>query len=137
MSNIDELVAWLRAQIDEDEALAREAGGDSWVAVDLAFVDDPNGRQIVRDECMTPGVQAHIARHDPARVLREVEAKRGIVELHSDRDHFCGIGSIERDGYTWHEAGEKRRADIPCLTLRLLALPYADRPGYREEWRPS
>jgi hypothetical protein len=27
-------------------------------------------------------------------------------------------------------------ADWPCLTLRLLALPYADRPGYREEWRP-
>lgn len=24
----------------------------------------------------------------------------------------------------------------PCSTLRLLALPYSDRPGYREEWRP-
>ena len=24
----------------------------------------------------------------------------------------------------------------PCATLRLLALPYADHPDYREEWRP-
>jgi hypothetical protein len=23
----------------------------------------------------------------------------------------------------------------PCATLRLLALPYADRPGYRKEWK--
>jgi hypothetical protein len=24
----------------------------------------------------------------------------------------------------------------PCPTVRLLAQPYADRPGYRDEWRP-
>lgn len=24
----------------------------------------------------------------------------------------------------------------PCPTLRSLALPYADREGYRQEWRP-
>lgn len=24
----------------------------------------------------------------------------------------------------------------PCPTLRLLALPYEGRPGYRAEWRP-
>ncbi|WP_373305012.1 DUF6221 family protein [Streptomyces bluensis] len=24
----------------------------------------------------------------------------------------------------------------PCPTLRLLALPYADRDGYQESWRP-
>jgi hypothetical protein len=25
---------------------------------------------------------------------------------------------------------------FPCRTLRLLALPYADREGYLESWRP-
>jgi hypothetical protein len=24
----------------------------------------------------------------------------------------------------------------PCDTLKLLALPYADHPDYRDEWRP-
>jgi hypothetical protein len=25
---------------------------------------------------------------------------------------------------------------MPCWTARLLALPYASHPDYREEWRP-
>jgi hypothetical protein len=25
----------------------------------------------------------------------------------------------------------------PCQTLRLLALPYADHPDYRPEWKPT
>jgi hypothetical protein len=32
----------------------------------------------------------------------------------------------------WRRHGK----DFPCPTLRLLALPYGDRPGYRDEWRP-
>jgi hypothetical protein len=46
--------------------------------------------------------------------LRDVEAKRRIVELH------CAYQPNE----------------CPDLTLRLLALPDADQPGFREEWRP-
>jgi hypothetical protein len=76
---VDSLVGWLRAQLDEDEQVARAAGRDRWVAVDLAFVDDSNGRQVLCDENIASGVRAHIALNDPARVLREVEAKRKIV----------------------------------------------------------
>jgi len=25
---------------------------------------------------------------------------------------------------------------FPCETVRLLALPYSQHPGYREDWRP-
>ncbi|MEU5023581.1 DUF6221 family protein [Streptomyces milbemycinicus] len=28
------------------------------------------------------------------------------------------------------------QADAPITALRLLALPYADHPDYRDEWRP-
>jgi hypothetical protein len=56
---------------------------------------------------------AHIARHDPARVLAECEAKRRIVEMHA----------YQEEHFTPDE-------------LRALALPYADHPDYREEWRP-
>ena len=51
-----------------------------------------------------------------SRVLRECEAKRAVVELHPCDD--CGMG------------------DDPCRTLKILALPYADHPDYREAWRP-
>lgn len=47
----------------------------------------------------------------PARVLAESEAKRRIVEW------MCA----------W-------QADVRDEGLRLLALPYADHPDYREEW---
>jgi hypothetical protein len=53
----------------------------------------------------------------PARVLREIDAKRQIVERYAWlREHG------DTGGTAW--------------VLPLLALPYADRPGYREEWRP-
>jgi hypothetical protein len=52
----------------------------------------------------------------PARIHAECEAKRRIVGLHPCDN--CGA------------------AFDPCETLRLLALPYADHPDYREEWRP-
>jgi hypothetical protein len=54
----------------------------------------------------------HIAAWHPTRVLAECRAKRQVVE-----------------GVTADEATRD-------LVLRTLALPYADHPDYREEWRP-
>ena len=60
---------------------------------------------------------------DPARMLAEREAKRRITELHGSDDPkwegdcpWCGVKG-------------------PCLTLRALAMPYADHPDFRPEWR--
>lgn len=68
---------------------------------------------------------AHIARHDPARVLAECDAKRRIVADHAST-HEC---PKDGDSCGWWD-GE------PCDVIRLLALPYADHPDYRDEWRP-
>lgn len=76
----------------------------------------------------------HIARHDPARVLREVDAKRQLLALHAvdyrERPERV-LGEVD-DPFCAECVGER----YPCATIRLLALPYVDRPGYREEWRP-
>ena len=64
----------------------------------------------------------HIARHDPARVLAECAAKRRIVV---NLEEFRGESS-------WDD--EKNVNGL--YLLRLLALPYADHPAYREDWRP-
>lgn len=69
----------------------------------------------------------HIARHDPVRVLAEVEVKRRIVDEHGPNEYgLCDVCVLNDDA---------RRA--PCPTLRLLTLPYADHPDYRGEWRPD
>ena len=87
----------------------------------------------------------HVRRHDPAHVLAQCAAVRAVVALHQDEPQFaydyeaganedapwahicssCGGGGIHEYPIDW-----------PCPTLRALALPYADQPGWREEWRP-
>lgn len=60
----------------------------------------------------------HIARWDPARVLAECEAKRQIVERCAAVDFAMPSTHLAHG------------------VLALLALPYADHPDYRDEWRP-
>lgn len=89
-----DLKTFLLARIDEDEAAAKAAFGEPF----LSSVDDgvweantssrsPNvtGTSYFSIEggdpdCMTEGQAAHIARHDPARVLAECAAKRAIID---------------------------------------------------------
>jgi hypothetical protein len=62
------------------------------------------------------------AQENAERWRAECEAKRRIVEL---AWHHFG-----EDDYAWgmeHAKGE---------VLKLLAVPYADHPDYRDEWRP-
>lgn len=73
----------------------------------------------------TRGQAEHIARHDPARVLAECEAKRRIVEWHRCLDDWEPRGACNDCADTF-----------PCRTLRALATIHADHPDYDESWRP-
>lgn len=139
----DDLVAFLRARLSEDEEVARTAAGRylaarEWLLIDSGstpgLIGDGKGDVVrygfgsgdipIRDQTI------HIVRHDPARVLREVEAKRrildGIVTLIDRMD-----SAIESEwGSGFGSTGESDKL------LTLLALPYADHPGYRQEWKP-
>ncbi len=141
------LTEFLLARIAEDEAVAaaavsRRDGVDKWEAVGSGTVVGPGYDKV--KHVMLPssedGAARHIARHDPARVLAEVEAKRRIVGIHEldpievyswgTTGGGCGLcdHSCETGGDTWgHD---------PCETLKALALPYADHPDYRQEWKP-
>lgn len=106
----EEQVTWLKAQIDEDERVV-------WAA--CMHIDDCND-------------SGFYERFNNERVLAEIDAKRRILDLHhetemeSEPDHDrLGAGCAECHHFDW-----------PCDTIRLLALPYAGRDGYREEWRP-
>ncbi|MDX2749629.1 DUF6221 family protein [Streptomyces scabiei] len=123
---MDDLAQWLSAQLDEDERTARKAGDSFRQIGETGVIVATEGDRA--EECASAnwaGVAEHIVRHDPARVLREVEAKRRILTEHALNGWVC----------TTCDNGDVEQV-YPCPTQRLLATVYADRPGYREVWRP-
>ena len=98
---------------------------------------------------------AHIARHDPTRVLREVAGKRAILaevtswqHVYVDGDSWlsCAQAVDEHDEEQTPGSGcaDDSRRGGPCecdlerrreAILRPLALAYSDRPGYQERWK--
>jgi hypothetical protein len=84
-----DLIEFLGARLDEDEAVAREAEGLHWCTTKAYLgsvdVDDADrNRSVIMDReggSMSEETGAHVARWDPARVLAEVEAKRRVIEL--------------------------------------------------------
>jgi len=139
---MDDLVQWLRAQLDEDERIAwaaqRQRGGGEWVArADATGIVAVEGLPVRAGQPIPVVLHpdedetaAHIAEHDPARVLREIDAKRRIIaEVIPEID-----GMEDRIDGEWGAGDPMERESVTLL--RLLALPYSDRPGYRDDWRP-
>lgn len=132
---MDDLARWLGAQLDEDERALR-AGLDAAV---------PPSGHVMQDRVLFGGLDrgvpepimdAYVLFGDPARVLREIDAKRRqvewCVEVIGDRDlsRYGEFGSLKHDP-------QALAVTLAVETLRLLALPYADRPDYRAEWAPT
>lgn len=71
----------------------------------------------------------HIARHDPARVLRGVEAKRKLL----NDLWFAGDVAEVLD---WEGNLIAGANDALNGLLRTLAAEWSTHPGYRQEWSP-
>jgi hypothetical protein len=144
----DDIVVFIRARLDEDEQAARAATAGPWrynpakqwlnppeLAMPHAVHRMLGGEEFVgsgplnaancvaltgpRDDPAAMSDAAHIARHDPARVLLGVQAKRAILGLWNAPDHLYG-------GY-----GE-------CYgeVVHLLASEWSTHPDYQQEWTP-
>jgi hypothetical protein len=118
----DNLVAFLRARLDDDERAVQGTwtppGGASYQLVTM---------------------QGTTVMMRPARVLAEVKAKRQIIDVHPPTlgdDGRASSGTVCRTCAQDSHDGGLNGDPFPCLTLRLLALPYAGHAEYREEWRP-
>ncbi|MFD7185468.1 DUF6221 family protein [Streptomyces sp. NPDC059904] len=80
-----ELVDFLRARLDEDARIARVAAsqsrGEEWRYDGQYVVADPERDMVAvgSQDFMDAETGKHIARHDPSRVLAEVEAKRQLL----------------------------------------------------------
>lgn len=108
---MSDLTEFLLARITEDEAVAqRDAASPPPVsAMSATFVKNPMS---------------------PDRVLAECEAKRRIVELRYS-------WNLQAERATEPPFGPILKAQVITAdtVLRTLAMPYADHPDYREEWR--
>ncbi|WP_354643876.1 DUF6221 family protein [Kitasatospora camelliae] len=156
-----DLAAFLRARLDEDQKLAFEAGNgghDHWIFNPELTWNSGNGprQAVVRFNGSALGYVAaadpvygkygewnakHIACWDPARVLAEIEAKRRIIDAHPITTSTINPGYGKTGAgfgcevcHDWDGATEGYGY---CQTLRLIALPYAEHPDYRQEWVPE
>jgi hypothetical protein len=148
-----DLMTWLRVELDEDEralqqALVSEAPDEVWwkdeddrgpSCLSISIAGPKRFRRVWSpggdDELLEWGwVVASNAQQlfslDQVRErLADVNAKRCVLdayEMWADSD----------DDDHEHAQTAADSANALLVAVRLLALPYADRPGYREEWRP-
>lgn len=143
MANVDDLVTWLRAQLDKDERVAREAlewederfTRHEWSWSHVARLSGKVKRQDVVAGAPSPRGQ-----------LAEVEAKRRILDLHPPFTDHAGRVRCETCAELCHSrsglgCNDPVDAMYPCETVddiaRLLAQAYAGREGWREEWQPT
>lgn len=151
MTAVDNLAAWLeqvwaddKAHAEKDIHLADQAGGD-WAAhyghnVPYSFLArDGQGFAEVTSDSHSADVML-MARFKPSTVyaraeqtLARIEADRQILAVHDVawNVEVCTVCHRTDDGGDTLE-----QEPWPCPTVRLLAVRHADRPGYREEWRP-
>ncbi|MBT2537215.1 DUF6221 family protein [Arthrobacter sp. ISL-69] len=127
------ITEFLLARIAEDEAAALPFRNDlgetkQWQCDEIGgavrYVGPrPFGLPDLLATCGIHAEAAHIARHDPARVLAECAAKRAIIANSADAQpgymddrSWNGFSSCHDDA------------------LYALAAVYADHPEYRQEW---
>lgn len=122
-----DLVAFLRARLDEDERAALNAPPGPWHYDRKRFAVTCDGYPVAswrHEGKLTDGsplldrTGEYMERFDPARVLAEVDAKRQMIDE-------CAV-----------TISQGLSVGLAETMLAMLALPYADHPAYREEWRP-
>lgn len=126
------LAEFTAARLDEDERIARET---------IASEPDgtcgcPPGDWSYLDTIGSPdyGTVYHVMRHDPARVLREVAAKRKILARHAP--HRTASGGLACDWCSEDTDDRPQLAKVswPCGDVRDIAAIWSDHPGYDPSW---
>ena len=144
---MDDLTTWLRAQLDEEEQMALgclAGSGPVWEPSDEGYEEFPAtvlaaqdagqagkptfGRNWSRIIVTESRVAPHIAYWDPARVLAEVDAKRRVLDQ---------CEGLSRSTVNTGDDTTQYSATRVYEVVTLLAAPYANRPGFRDEWQPD
>jgi hypothetical protein len=145
-----DIVEFLTARLDEDEQAALGVSDgprkpEEWVAKQWPYgtaprnwaVDCPFGAVVV-DGSFRASAE-HIARHDPARVLREVAAKRRTLARHrpatgEEIGWYVYAGACFGCGTEGEFADPRTRKINDCPELRDVIATYAEHPNYNPSW---
>ncbi|KPI31362.1 hypothetical protein OV320_2578 [Actinobacteria bacterium OV320] len=149
---MDDLVQFLSDRLDEDEQISRKAGsrqprGDQWEFADM-HVRAGDGAPVTRHTWVDEG--AHIARHDPSRVLAQVDIDRELLGEYERVSRAYAAHRQEADRLTESAADDtvrrnahRREADYLPAMLHILerwakrkAAVHDGHPDYNEAWRP-
>lgn len=116
-----DLVAFLKARLDEDEAAAKETAASSGL-MPVIFTE-----------------HSEVPRKLGERMLAEVTAKRAILELHTagypvtypkpSGQPTCGV--CHAGGFDWEPE------NWPCATVRAIAAVYSGHADYDPAWAPD
>lgn len=113
---MSDLVEFLRARLDADAAYLRDGTCNCWQPT-------TDGKCENLPDC-------------PARILREIDAKRRML------DRYADLQRLHADPQDVERRGERNRATREGylhaleIVFRDLASVHADHPDYRKEWRP-
>jgi hypothetical protein len=124
--NLDQ---FLLARIAEDKRIATDAAGadgrEDWTPADVPGDGGPAG-----------AAAELVARYDPARVLAECAAKRKLVMACRDARPELAFLGTRPSGMADFPLSPSGPHQLAAFALAVLAMPYADHPDYRAEWRP-
>jgi hypothetical protein len=141
-----EIMEFYAARLDEDESTAGHAGGHEWhtgctceggVCRGYPACEQVEGDDItIYNEGGHDADQAaHIARHDPARVLREVEAGRELLTRYRETAiHLADNAATMLNGQ-FRAAVAAQGAQLAAIRDR--AAVWSDHPDYDPVWTPE
>ena len=99
---------------------------DEWAEAFYAAIEPPPGYR--------PRPETDWEVQEARRGLADLDSKRRIVELHVATE--LAVATIAPLDDVIGDAISQSALAVTTGVLQLLALPYADHPGYRQEWKP-
>ncbi|QIQ00972.1 DUF6221 family protein [Streptomyces liangshanensis] len=123
-----DLVAFVRARLDDEERLAEAAGGAGWHHPPGSSGEVHDSLGAIAFSVRTRGFDEHIARQDPARTLRRIGSSRVLL------DQYVPLAGLDVDSPASDYASG--RAVGLGFAVRQLAAEHADHPDYRASWLP-
>lgn len=122
----DDMLTWLRAQIEVRLAKAQAATQGVWMDDGSIWVGHHMNEIVEWVTCDED--LAHIMANQPSDAVARCEAELAILDLHAPR--------VPEDYERWGTSDCRACHDLtPCRTVRLLAYGYRNHPDYSEEWR--
>lgn len=134
----DDMLSWLRREVEAEKAAAEALDGKAWTVADdgddFAYLDIEGGGRTA-NSCGCCGVgtldkaeAVHIALHDPRDTIARCEAELALLD-----ELLPELESAEEVIRAEWNAGP----DLSGALIRALLAAYRHRPGYLPEWDPE